>query len=400
MLRKKQKNNHKKNTKLCIFIIGSLLVLPINYESASINLIKEAKQLTQKIHEPVNDQKPTLPSFQTEKIERNIEITGVTIFWTTVTMLGCSMLTMILIGYLKNQPTNKQCLMNCMYQDAIKINFAIVLFWSGLSVTCKWFGNGSYFDIRPAIYIALANQTLSLFLHAYLNAIGFLRLYTMKYKSLDPATEWIGDDDNKALRKFRTITSLLVIIAITTMFATDTNPPIFYHLHGKNGHVKHLPIGSCVVLGLQILLCSACAFLHFAAKVYLKLEETKLFQRHTQGGMYKFTSIDTEFPLLERFIVPILPYLTSTLVLILGLVLLYSTHITLEKGNFWFLASLFITVEGLLLPGWIVFRSANIRLYAKRQLGQTWLGSLMFCTYIKLLRIIKRRGRNVIRPFN
>ena len=114
--------------------------------------------------------------------------------WTAIVPIASFILINIILAYLSDQPTNKQCLVNLLYRDVLNINILHVCLWSFGMFYCEYHAQHP-FGVIEAQFIAYTNQILTLLILAYLNAIGVLRLCTVKLKQVDLLIPFMGESD-------------------------------------------------------------------------------------------------------------------------------------------------------------------------------------------------------------
>ena len=175
-------------------------MFPANYTGVSLHrdiqkgLIADQKIVTK--NDPgVFLPKSAIPMGKTEELlkmvgaqeaKRNIImllISRPVLCWTAVVPIASVILINIILAYLCDQPTNKQCLINLLYRDVLTINITHVCLWSFGMFYCEFRGQIPFTETE-AQSIAYLNHLLTLLILAYINAIGILRLCTVKFKQV------------------------------------------------------------------------------------------------------------------------------------------------------------------------------------------------------------------------
>ena len=314
--------------------------------------------------------------------------------WTAIVPIASFILINIILAYLSDQPTNKQCLVNLLYRDVLNINIIHVCLWSFGMFYCEYHAQKP-FGVIEAQFIAYTNQILTLLILAYLNGIGVLRLCTVKLKQVDLLIPFMGESDEMGLRNIRCGIIAMITIIFGAEFGFSAIPPVYYPLStGYKSHVNELPIGSIIVISLQLLLLFSCAILHLSAKVCIvmenmKMNPIKIFKKSNQNkcGQESNGFVETEYNAMitkisERcgFIIPILPNVG----MMIGLAIVICIHFFLpaKQGygdnnvSFWRVVSNTIASEGVLLPSWLIIRNKNLRAYTKKH-------AILICTKLK-----------------
>ena len=307
------------------------------------------------------------------------------LYWTVFVTIATFILINIILGHLCDQPMNKQCLVNLLYRDVLRINITHVSLWSFAIFYCECQGQIPFGEAGAQI-IAYLNQILTLLILFYLNTIGILRLCTARLKQVDLGIPFLGEYDEVALRNVRCGIYSALSVVVGTQVCLSAMPPAYYPLsNGLKVHVKHLSTGSIIVLAFQFLLLSLCAIFHLGAKLCIVKEKIKMhpimLRRGKKNKEQENGSINTEHEAIIKqwsrkygFIVPILP----NVAMMIGLALVIGVHYfhpsKQEYGennvSFWGIVSTTIGFEGVFFPSWLILRNRNLRSYAKRHVAR------------------------------
>ena len=141
----------------------------------------------------------------------------------------------LLVGFFQNQPMQKQCVMNTLYQDVIQMNQLLVWCWtmSGLIIQQLSAIEQATFILMFAKYMVVVQEALALAILLYLCLIGGLRLYTIKFSVLDPTTDYWEVSDYTAIRIIRSSLGIFVAAVIVILCITSTNPLVYFQILQK-----------------------------------------------------------------------------------------------------------------------------------------------------------------------
>ena len=196
------KNRQKWTVKAILILLFTTMVFPSNYSGASLTHHSQKGTTSGQNMAGKNGRGPTLfpPNslilgetgemlkIESVQIEKSpsimLVISRPELCWTAVVPIVSIILINVILAYLCDQPTNKQCLINLLYRDVLAINITHVCLWSFGMLYCEYRGQIP-FEETQAQCIAYTNHLLSLLILAYLNAIGVLRLCTVKFKQVN-----------------------------------------------------------------------------------------------------------------------------------------------------------------------------------------------------------------------
>ena len=311
------------------------------------------------------------------------------LYLTALVPLASLILINIILAYLCDQPTNKQCLINLLYRDILSINITHVCLWSFGLFYCEYKGQKP-FDENEAKFIAYMNQMMTFLILVYLNTIGILRLCTIKLKQVDLLVPYLGECDEIALRNIRFGIFSSVAAVFGAIIVLSIMPPVYYPLSsGVHLHIKNFSVGSTIVIAFQLLLLSSCVILHIGTKICAVMENIKvqpILMKEGKGGKDTKTSRNADHDATINiwfrkysFIGPIILNVVMVVGLASSIIILYfvpTKQVRFPGENnvsFWWIASITIGFEGVFFPFWLIIRNRNLRSYAKKH-------TLVICT--------------------
>ena len=405
-----RKKSRSWSMKICLLLIFTTSVIPANHSGISLNQFpyKYQQQNSRTKYSPGDT---TLTSTSTSKLRPQLEISRPTLVWTVMVPIASLVLINIILGYLWDQPTNKQCLINLLYRDVLGANISHIFLWSFSIIYCEF--NGQMPFSKPqAEFIAYTNQILTLLILGYLNTIGIIRLCTVKHKQLDLLIPFLGESDEIALRNIRSGIYLIMGTIFGAEFFLSAIPPVYYPLSkGIKIHINNLSYGSIAVIAFQLFLLSAGAILHICAKIFINKENAKMRpvilkqgkagQSNDMGLQDKQETVLTQFSRKYGFIAPVLPNVAMMvgLIIVIGILVLLPPKQKDGENNtsFWPLVSVTIGFEGVFFPSWLIFRNKSLRSYARKRAAKI-IGKLI-TIYRKFSNpLLKVRRNNSITP--
>ena len=406
----RRKKSRSWSIKICLLLFFTTSVIPANHSGISLNQ-NQYRYQQQHGHTKYNLGDTPLTSTSSSKVIPQLEISRPTLWWTITVPIASLILINIILGYLCDQPTNKQCLINLLYRDVLGVNLSHIFLWSFSVIYCEF--NGQIpFSKTQAEFIAYTNQILSLLIIGYLNTIGIIRLCTVKHKQLDLLIPLLGESDEIALRNIRSGIYLILGTIFGAEFFLSAIPPVYYPLSkGIKIHFKNLSYGSIAVIAFQLFLLSSGAILHICAKIFIKkenakmrpviLKQGKISQSNDIGLQDKHETVLTQFSRKYGFIAPVLPNVAMMvgLIIVIGIQLLLPPKQKDGENNttFWPLVSVTIGFEGVFFPSWLILRNKSLRSYAKKRAGKI-IGKLV-TIYRKFSNpLLQVRRNNSITP--
>ena len=132
----------------------------------------------------------------------------------TTTLILAPYLSIIIVGFLKDLPLQKQGLLSRLCQDVSWINLMFVSLWPFSSIVFKSleeFNNDNLIRYISC-FTSFAAEILFLMLMLYLCFIGFLKLYITRYSSLDPIEDWLEKPEAFIVMTIRLSVAILGII--------------------------------------------------------------------------------------------------------------------------------------------------------------------------------------------
>ena len=312
-----------------------------------------------------------------------------------------------LLFFLQDLPLTKQCIMNTLYQDVIRINLALVSFWTVSGMISKFLietNNIFMISIFNEI-LAAVNEALSSVIVFYLSLIGGLRLFTTRYHILDPLTHFFGEKEENILRSIRFIMFLVSFSITSAILVSSTRPITYFSIRGECSVLLILPLSSKLMLIYEVVMVMICIMVHVSAKIYQNLQDAKLrrdllelenqlnksrrkqieleIQWNKSLGINTNDDIDSlkdikdldltsdffsSIPYLENL--PVIVYMINC-VLITSIVL--SNCLDISEMNFWWIITIFTANQGLLIPMAIGFWYPDIRLYFCRNVRNSFI---------------------------
>ena len=419
MTRKKHPRRTKRN--VLLWLMFSTVILHPNPQGHSYRISdysdKESNNSKEFSNASTSANYNTLNT--TESILSSQGTTATNFSWLIFILIVSTFLAYIIICAIQDQPLNQQCLVSRLYQDVVRINLFLVWFWifSALVWSLREEENVSL-ENSIARGIALLNQALFWIIILHLTVLGLLRLLVLKDKSLDPELVLLCEDEDTAMRRLRLITATVVVIALTVMYCSSANPPVYYLI--KEGHISNLPRGSTAILILDTVLLVFCGVSHIVGKLWLNYEHSQLVQsyvyderqrsmqvrRSTLAGLFRslFTNSrrsDNENDPISFKNMPIganLLYFMNALIAVFGfLFIFYTPRHFMGGGAFWPTITLFIGSQGVLLPIWLIVRYAKIRHYTTRRI-KPMTEDVIHCIQAVISVIRNKIGGASVRP--
>ena len=341
-------------------------------------------------------------------------------------------LNLFLLYFLQDLPINKQCIMNTLYQDTIKVNLLLVCFWtlSGMIYKCVTeTRNVSLISTFNDSILAL-NEGLYSVTMIYLSLIGGLRLYTTRYNVLDPLTKFFGSNEDKILRSIRLILLAIFLCITSGILISSTKPMPYFYIRRECSTPSSLPLSTLQITVYDAVLFVVSAMLHISAKVYQNWQDSKIrkdlleleFQlNRSRRNMIELeiqwnkslgidtnnaddalkNSIESELdggyfrsmPYLENL--PVIVYMMNCFLIMIILFLNCTIVEDVITINFWWSITIFVGNQGLLIPLAIVFWYPDIRSYYYRKFCE-YYDFLVSCYESIEKRCRKRTMRRVI----
>ena len=316
----------------------------------------------------------------------------------------------LLVGFFQNQPMQKQCVMNTLYQDVIQMNQLLVWCWtmSGLIIQQLSAIEQATFILMFAKYMVVVQEALALAILLYLCLIGGLRLYTIKFSVLDPTTDYWEVSDYTAIRIIRSSLGIFVAAVIVILCITSTRPLVYFQILQKTWTLSDLPTSTFILLSVDAGLICICVGLLITGNIYQKWEDAKTikelieleiqlnksfemsnFTNSQSGNTAQFTAswfgntkssvndtlrIQIDAPSkgviskpysVHHFTLPTLLFLVNG-IMTLSLLLIHTFNIM--NFGFWWAMTLFLTNQGFLIPLILILYNHPIRSYSTRSI--------------------------------
>ena len=285
------------------------------------------------------------------------------LFAITVIIVG-PYLGLLGIRFLKDQPLNKQSILNKLFRDLTKIQILFIFFWITYIITSKCIEDPQNWQLYLQLAKLISYMNEATFFHGmlYVCLIAAVRLYTIKYQVLDPLEKWFGDNEDTAVMFIRLIISSLVLIYIGIVSLTSATPMVFYKLTENDINLKDVSWKSHVKLGFNISCCIIAFMLFTAGKMIQRKHKDA---DRPRNSMVNATNEPREENDVSHYVSYVsFMYLSSSLFIFVILLLVYFGVIYV---NIWWGLTMLMAVQGVGMP--IIFLSLNMtfRNYCWRQ---------------------------------
>ena len=136
------------------------------------------------------------------------------------------------IRFLKDQPLNKQSILNKLSRDCAKIAITFLVIWITYIITAKCIENPQNWELYLQVtkLISYANEATFFLGMLYVCLIGSLRLYTIINQVPDPLEEYFGEHEDMAVTLIRLVLSAIVIAYVGLVSLTSATPIVYYKL--------------------------------------------------------------------------------------------------------------------------------------------------------------------------
>ena len=313
----------------------------------------------------------------------------------TIVFIIAPYLTHIGIKFLKDQPLNKQCIMNHLCRDGAKLQALFISLWAIYVVGMKFIQetqNEALFLLFTQ-FISYANESLFFTGILLLCLIAFLRLYTTVYQILDPLEDWFGLDENMVLNIIRCGISFIVILIVGLISLTSATPIIYYRLTEQDLKWNAISWQSRLKFAINIIFCIFCAILFVAGTIYQHRKEAMIkagqhYEVNVKTSDGDETRKGNEFNNYVTLVSML--YLLSFLLILMIILLLYLNVLHLDI--WWGITSL-IGIQGVVMP--IVFTVFNksFRHYCWRQIKNDI--NDVFCYIHTFTSVVKQHNAQV-----
>ena len=259
------------------------------------------------------------------------------------------------IRFLKDQPLNKQSIINKLSRDCTKNQIMFFLAWIAHILIAKYIEHPDNWTLYLQLTKFMSYVNEALFLHGmlYVCLIGALRLYTIVYQVLDPFEDWFEEDEDTPVLLIRLIISALVIAYIGFISLISATPTVFYKLTEKDSNLFDVSWKSQLKLGFNITCCVIAITLFTAGKIIQRKKDdaAKVQVSMSSSGNEANGANETSYYVSYVSIM----YLSSTSLLFIIIVLVYLGIIYV---NIWWGIAMLLAVQGVVMP--IVFLALNL----------------------------------------
>ena len=215
------------------------------------------------------------------------------IAYLSIILVITTYLSLIWTRYLKDQPMNKQCLLNKICRDLIRMNTLYCWLWLVASVAFKMFQDPEqiHFHNELAKYFTLINEAIFFIMMMYFFLVGILRLYTQRFHVLDPLEEWFGGCEKMIMLCIRLLFLATSTFFVSMLYVNSVKPLLFYWITKRHMRWEDTPLGSRILYGIDIGVCIICGVLFTAAKIYQQSVDSKLQSCHYELGTQGKTNL-------------------------------------------------------------------------------------------------------------
>lgn len=439
-MRRKAKHSIINSGKGLLFLLLFGLLVPTNYMG---NIIK-AQKISNTSFVKDHNEDGSVPDTSTNEEEREGEGVGgkshfkIKVYFTTwiaFILVASTVILLTILAYLNNQPLYRECLLLYLYQDVLKLFLAKAWFLSSVAMIYKVHGYGTVIENYHAKILSYAVVASNVALLLALNASSFLKLFIKKSKTLDPIETFYGCGDRNALLKIRLFISIFVAALIVFMYTNDFTGSQYYFLVEDNRYQKDMPTGTVIIQALNVLLFIAFAISHILQMFYVQIEGIKeacqrmfcaqniIFENVETGQDFENSTADTddtqdadsgfgtEFswtPARSIFICPtpltskrhakkLLAYsvfLTPALVIGMWYVLVFMVDFV-RKTDWWNFILMAETIEGIILPLWLISTNGHLRVHVKRRLDLVLTPLIERLQMMFICRKLKKKSSKV-----
>ena len=380
---KKKQMRHSKV--ILLILILCLIVFPSKYGVSPSHLNHTSdgnrsrehfdgldERMASKIITPKKDLQP-----QRDGVKLSTPINNRFVITTLISVVISTCLMSMLLGYLHGVAFDKRGTLLYLYKDAIRIFICLIWLWLMVVITCNLVGSTLNNDKLMAKFFAYSFMALIHVLEMTLSIMGILRLYMLKERMLDPPMPWDGEenDEGDSITKIRLSILLMTVGYIATLIILGVYPKTYYNLIGDMRSFKELPIGTSVILSINIAMVIIYAALFLRARLY---QDESTFNP------------SRKFPHQLHF----LPF---TYLLLIWIYITFLILMTPGTGYVWSMLQLLFAVAGVCLPGYLILVVEPLRTYAKRRMeNQIRLVIVPCITFICLFcRNFKRNSPTV-----
>lgn len=274
------------------------------------------------------------------------------------------------IRFFKDQPLNKQCILNQLCRDGAMLQTVFVSLWAiyVVGMKCIQAPENEALFLEITKYISFTNETIFFTGILYLCLIAFLRIHTMVYQILDPWEDWLGVNERMALALIRLGISFIVLLIVGLIFMTSATPIIYYKLTEQDLKWKNIPMQSRLKVIFNITCCILCISLFVAGKIYQHRRDSIVQAGHHCEVQTGTNSAGEEIRRGNQFANYIslasMLYLFS-FVLVLSIILLL--YLNVIHVDIWWGITTLIGIQGVVMPTMFIVVNQPFRHYCLRQ---------------------------------
>ena len=267
----------KRNPKNCkfkffLFLLLSTFFVPPNIrgEPFKANKNLDVDLELRILNSDLTGYQDTVANSQETDVESDHVISWKIIFFMTIISVVAPYLNFLWISFLKDQPLDKQCVMNRLCRDVIRVNLLYCLLWTTASMILRMLdGSGSEIRIKGVAYCTvLLNEAVIYILMMYLLLVGSLRLYTLRYNVLDPVEEYFGKCENMVVTCIRFFLFSIVTFMVSMLHVGSVKPFLFYKITNQQLTWDNTPLGTQVLYGVDVGFNTICGMVFLGAKIY------------------------------------------------------------------------------------------------------------------------------------
>jgi len=393
-----KRKRSKIKTKFIFFIIVSILFLPPNYMGLSFKNGNGLQQHMER-NKPIEyiDHMANSSNSQGEKMvsdkSGSFTLPICVVIFMSLAFVIAPIISSLLLRFLQDRPLSKQCLVNYLLRDLIKMNNLLVCLWTTLAFCFILFEHHKdpFILISITKYITYTNVGIFFMAMMYGCLISSIRLYAITFNVLDPVDAFLGEHIRVSpLVLIRIFTSATVLLLIGLLYFNSILPILYFKIIEKQMRWKDIPQESRIFYGIEMTLCAICSTLFAAAKTYqCKIDSIqqalalKYVTAHTIGNSHDGNNTNPANEATEespgnlqdsrgRIYNPklvALPNLLYAFAALLMTVLILLQCIGAINVDIWWILTALVGMHGVILPIIFIFWYDNIRTYCCRQIS-------------------------------
>ena len=349
-------------TIFAIWLILFMTSSPLNYKGDCMNLrqdpIKILQNRSNNVLPTVKNEEENEKSKTNPKLDGNLLVTGICVIFSSLFLAIGSVVTFMILSYLRNISLAKQCVLLFLYKDVLATWIFLTYLWQIRVLFCYYYGNGFGIDFLPDKMISFVMYCFILVLLFMINLISAIRFYMMKTKMLDPPMPW-GEDEISGIRKIRASCVFLAVAITTTLHFFGLFPRLHFAFTGNDGIV--FSKAALIYPGLLILLLITCTLLLIASWFYQSAGNSNI--------------VDSIIPRqMIYFVWYFITFLFVTLFLAMSNVFGRITR--------WKINQVIISITEVIIPSLILFGSDQLKCYATKSLTSVVEEAFLLNIYI------------------